>query len=202
MENGHNSVATIARSARRVDFTPAARSVIAAVCWRSGPQVVVLSWPAGAAYLPATCYVPGEFDVVIGHVEGCPIYTDARRLGLFANVRVVLDADPSSLSLPHPPLAAHTLPRWPSAGEEGDGSAGYSTPPSLMRKLIREMSPQFARFLPEPMISTYVREAIDDLRGSVSSESLPEMAARLARHRLTAVLHPPASPTQFRAPAR
>ena len=63
-----------------VTFTAAARGVIAAVCRRSGQQVVVLAWPAGAAYLPATCYVPSEFDVVVTYVEGCPVYADSRRL--------------------------------------------------------------------------------------------------------------------------
>lgn len=180
---------TAARPARRVEFTPAARSVIAAVCWRDGPQVVLLSWPAGAAYLPASCYLPGEFDVVLGHVEGCPIYADARRLVLFSTRRVTLDADASSVSHPHPPLHARALLSWePGHDLTADGSAAPTS--GLVENLVRELATQFGRVCPEAIIATYVRRAIDDLRGSVSLESLPEMAARLARHRLLSIVRP------------
>jgi hypothetical protein len=58
------------------------------------------------------------------------------------------------------------------------------------RALIREFEPQFAGELPSTRLRAYIREAVDDLRGSVSPEALPEMAARLAHHRMTrAALH-------------
>jgi hypothetical protein len=34
-------------------------------------------------------------------------------------------------------------------------------------------------------VSGYIGQAVTDLRGSVGVEALPEMAARLAHHRLT-----------------
>jgi hypothetical protein len=39
------------------------------------------------------------------------------------------------------------------------------------------------------VVSTYIRAAVRDLRGSICPDALPEMAARLVRYRLT---QPPA----------
>ena len=50
--------------------------------------------------------------------------------------------------------------------------------------LTRELIPQFAGVFSGQTISRYVRAAVDDLRGSASAEALPELAARLTRHRL------------------
>ena len=87
-----------------VDFTGAARETIAAACRREGPQVIIVSWPAGAAYLPATCYSPTEDDVMLGRVAGCPVYADRRRLALFPTHRMLLDAEPISPHRLRPPL--------------------------------------------------------------------------------------------------
>ena len=87
-----------------VDFTPAARATIAAACRREGSQTVVVSWPAGAAYLPTTCYIPARGDVLLGHVAGCPIYADTQRLQLYPAHRMMLDADPGRTHRPRPPL--------------------------------------------------------------------------------------------------
>jgi hypothetical protein len=54
----------------------------------------------------------------------------------------------------------------------------------------RELAAQFAETLSAAQIWTYVQDAINDLRGSVSAEALPEMAARLARHRLSTIVKP------------
>lgn len=51
----------------------------------------MLSWPGGATYLPITCYEPGEYDVIVGHMAGCPIVVDVRQLGWSPHTRVVLD---------------------------------------------------------------------------------------------------------------
>ena len=91
---------------RLISFTGAARLVIAAACLRDRQQAILVAWPAGAAYLPNDCYVPSEFDVVLGYVEGCPVYADTRRLALFAKRRLVLDADAHSPQRPYPPLRA------------------------------------------------------------------------------------------------
>jgi uncharacterized protein (DUF779 family) len=97
---------SIPGSARKVAFTPAARRVLAAVCRRDGQQAVLLAWPAGVAYLPLEHYVPNAFDVIVGHVEACPVYADTRRLALFRNSHVVLDATAGSPSPRHPTLSA------------------------------------------------------------------------------------------------
>lgn len=101
--------AALDESPPRVAFTATARLVIAAACARDRQQAILVAWPAGAAYLPHDCYVPTEFDVVLGFVEGCPIYADVRRLALFAKRRLVLDADLHSSTQPHPPLRAQIL---------------------------------------------------------------------------------------------
>jgi hypothetical protein len=50
--------------------------------------------------------------------------------------------------------------------------------------VIRELEPQFAATLSNEAVSACLRQAVNDLRGSVHAESLPEMAARLAHYRL------------------
>jgi hypothetical protein len=165
-----------------VAFTPGARDVISAACQRTGQQVVLLAWPAGAAYLPVECYVPSEFDVIVAYVEGCPVYADTRRLGLFMTKHLVLDADPSSPGRPHPPLRASVTslkrPDIPS-GVHLDALAAR-----VGQDLVCELAPQYAGVFTEGMIAIYVRAAVHDLRGSVWAEALPELAARLAHHRL------------------
>jgi len=52
------------------------------------------------------------------------------------------------------------------------------------RRLVCELDEIFGGETSRAMVSGYVYAAISDLRGSVSAEALPEMAARLARHRL------------------
>jgi hypothetical protein len=55
------------------------------------------------------------------------------------------------------------------------------------RVLIGEFVPRLGGILGPTMVAAFVRRAVSDLRGSVSVEALPEMAARLAQHRLVAV---------------
>ena len=55
--------------------------------------------------------------------------------------------------------------------------------------LIRELEPHFAGALTLDQVAACVRDAVADLRGSVSVEALPEMAARLAHYRLRATIH-------------
>ena len=55
-------------------------------------------------------------------------------------------------------------------------------------EVSRELDRQFAGLLSTTVITGCVRAAIRDLRGSISGEALPEMAARLARVRLAAIL--------------
>jgi uncharacterized protein (DUF779 family) len=71
-------------------ITDLARKAIECLCRDHGRQAVVLSWPGGARCLPIACYEPGEYDVIVGHVAGCPIYADVRQLGWSAHGRVLL----------------------------------------------------------------------------------------------------------------
>jgi len=87
-----------------VRFTASARATITAACRREGSQTIVVSWPAGAAYLPTTCYTPAAGDVLIGHIAGCPIYADTQRLKLHPTHRMLLDADAGRAHRPRPPL--------------------------------------------------------------------------------------------------
>jgi hypothetical protein len=63
------------------------------LCAGAGPQHVVLTWPGGANYLPATMHHAGPFDVVVGHVARCPIYADLRQLDLFRNECMLIDVN-------------------------------------------------------------------------------------------------------------
>ena len=100
----HTPSALSSTTAVLVVFTPAARATIAAACRREGSQTGIVSWPAGAAYLPSTCYAPARGDVLLGHVAGCPIYADTQRLQMFPAHRMLLDADPARAHRPRPPL--------------------------------------------------------------------------------------------------
>lgn len=54
--------------------------------------------------------------------------------------------------------------------------------------LVGEMRRALGGRVSERVIVQYVRAALEDLRGSVSLEALPEMGARLAYYRLTTLL--------------
>jgi hypothetical protein len=71
--------------------TDRARDAMRCLCHAGGPQALVVTWPAGAAYLPVALFSRGEFDVIIGHIARCPVYADVRQLGFFADRHVVLD---------------------------------------------------------------------------------------------------------------
>lgn len=191
MQQSMSAPRSVDDSARQVLFTPTARGVIASACDREGPHAVVLAWPSGAAYLPGDCFATTEHDVVVGFVAGCPVFADTRRLALFVNHRLVVDAEPVSPARAHPPLWVRATPSWePGRGiapvEEATGVEAART--QLSRDLLAEFAPRFAGQFAEVMIAAYIREAISDLQGSVSAEALPEMAARLAHHRLCAAI--------------
>lgn len=77
--------------ARRLSVTAAARRAVVRVRREVGPQAVFMSWPAGATYVPEAAYLPGEFDVIVGHVARCPIYADVRQLAFYRDRSAVLD---------------------------------------------------------------------------------------------------------------
>src|SRR6266700_4807878 len=80
-----------AERGRRLVVTDRARDAIGCLCRAGGPQVLVVAWPVSVAYLPAARFSFGEFDVIIGHIAGCPVCADVRQLGLFADWHAVLD---------------------------------------------------------------------------------------------------------------
>jgi uncharacterized protein (DUF779 family) len=90
---------------RRLRVTRHARKAMAELRRQRGPHTVLVSWPAGVAYLPSTHHSVSPYDVIIGHVSGCPVYADVRQLGLFRDRRVVLDA--------HARRTLFTTPRRP-----------------------------------------------------------------------------------------
>ncbi len=54
-------------------------------------------------------------------------------------------------------------------------------------RVSREVYRELRVVLPEPVIAACVRDTLADLHGSISTEALPEMAAALAKVRLTAI---------------
>jgi len=56
-------------------------------------------------------------------------------------------------------------------------------------EISTELYGEFRGLLSDDTIRGCVREAMTDLRGSISREALPEMAVRLARVRLTTLAH-------------
>jgi hypothetical protein len=77
----------------RIVVTDRARDAITRldVCAAGGLQALVVAWPAGVTCRPVARFSPSEFDVILGHVAGCPVYADVRQLGLFADRHAVLD---------------------------------------------------------------------------------------------------------------
>src|SRR6266571_9228913 len=91
MEYLGSSLDSSAERGERIVVTDRARDAMRCVCRAGGPQALVVTWPTGAAYLPAAMFSRSEFDVIIGHVARCPVYADVRQLGLFADRHAVLD---------------------------------------------------------------------------------------------------------------
>lgn len=176
--------------ATRFEFTPAARSALERVCAQSGPQVVLLTWPAGVTYLPAHHYRPGEFDVAIERLETCSVFADSRALTLFLNRRIVVDAD--GLLRTRPVLRVRTV----SGRDAVDRHAPLLPAPDLLPpeltatalRLVDDLSAEYGGRVSESMLWSSVRTALADLKGSVLPGSLPEMASRLVHQRLDAVV--------------
>ena len=61
-------------------------------------------------------------------------------------------------------------------------------------EISAELYGEFRGLLPDDTIRSCVREAMTDLRGSISPEALPEMAVRLARVRRAALAQSRATP--------
>jgi uncharacterized protein (DUF779 family) len=90
-----SSVAATAEHGRtrpaRLTVTSRARRELARSRTERGPIALLLSWPSGAVCLPAKLFSPSAFDVIVGHVSGCPILADVRQLAFYRDRRAVLD---------------------------------------------------------------------------------------------------------------
>ena len=99
----------------RLVVTDRARDAIRCLCRAGGLQALVVGWPVDVTCLPVARFSPSEFDVILGHIAGCPVYADVRQLGSFADTPAVLDlAEP--ISWPERPLLQlRSAPRGDSA---------------------------------------------------------------------------------------
>ena len=74
----------------RFSVTPAAHAAARRLRRAKGDQAMVLSWPAGVAYMPVEAFHAGRFDAIIGHVARCPVYADIRQVSSYP-CHLVLD---------------------------------------------------------------------------------------------------------------
>src|SRR6266545_5295574 len=103
MEHLGGSLDCDAERGARLVVTNQARDAISCLCRAGGLQALVVAWPADVTCLPVATFSPGEFDVILAHIAGCPVYADLRQLRSFADRPAVLDlAEP--MSWPERPL--------------------------------------------------------------------------------------------------
>ena len=116
------SLDCVAERGGRLVVTDRARDAIRCLCRAAGLQALVVAWPAGVTCLPVARLSPSEFDVILGHIAGCPVYADVRQLGSFADTPAVLDlAEP--ISWPERPLLQlRSAPRGDTARAAPQGS--------------------------------------------------------------------------------
>lgn len=79
------------RLGTRLHITVRARRAVADLARATGHQHLVLSWPAGAALLPAALHRPSEHEAIVGHIAQCPIYLDLRQFAIWPDRQAVLD---------------------------------------------------------------------------------------------------------------
>jgi uncharacterized protein (DUF779 family) len=91
MEYLGGSLECVAERGARLVATNRARDAIRCLCRAGGLQALVVAWPVGVTCLPVAMFSPSEFDVILGHIVGCPAYADVRQLGSFADRPAVLD---------------------------------------------------------------------------------------------------------------
>lgn len=85
-------------------------------------------------------------------------------------------------------LAGRDLRPWLSAGFPRTLASMLQWTQGTTAMLVKELCERFGDSVDVRTVEIGVRRAVRDLKGSVSAESLPEMAARLAAERLHAVL--------------
>jgi hypothetical protein len=105
------------------------------------------------------------------------VYTDRRQLGLFLDSKVVVDATPTDAIDRLAPLAVRVAPLQ-------DGQSLDRKFAAIADSLADELAARLDGCVGRAVIRAQVGTALEDLRGSVSFDSLAEMAVRLAEHRL------------------
>ncbi len=80
-----------ARLDNRLQVTVQARRALADLTRDQGRQHVVVTWPAGAALLPAHVHEPAPHEAIVGHLAQCPIYIDLRQVAMWPNRSMLLD---------------------------------------------------------------------------------------------------------------
>src|SRR6266568_8958510 len=122
MEYLGGSLACGAGRGGRLVVTNRARDAIRCLCRAGGLQALVVAWPADVRCLPVARFSPSEFDVILGHVAGCPVYADVRQLGFFADRCAVLDLAESMRWPERPLLQLRSAPRGDTARAAPQGS--------------------------------------------------------------------------------
>ena len=171
----------------RLVVTDAARDAVGRLCRDHGRQALLLCWPGGAVCLPLSLYPPAAFDLIIGHIARCPSHVDARQLRFTAGSHAVLDATQPWKQRPlrrpraRPPRAC----TW--TAHRGGAAMTTATFPQVAARVSRGLHHELAGVLAEPVSTACPRDTVSDLPGSIDGEALPQMAARLATARLTAI---------------
>ena len=110
MEYLGSSLDSGAEHGARIVVTDRARDAIRCLCRVGGPQLLVVACPAGVECLPVAMFSPSQFDVIVGHVAGCPVCADVRQLGSFADRHAVLDVAESMRWRERPLLRLRSAP--------------------------------------------------------------------------------------------
>ena len=124
--------------AQRIDATPAARTAVSRLrAARGGPVMFVQSAGCCAGSVPM-CFPAGEFvvgdlDLLLGEIEGCPFYIDARIYQSWDHPQLVLDiaqGNPEGFSL-GPGLGLHFVTRASACTPpRADPTAGHLRKPA------------------------------------------------------------------------
>ena len=90
--------------------TERARECLQQLCADFGPQAVYLMWPDGVTCLPMELSQTGAFDVIIAHIDRCPVYSDVHEVVELGDP-LLIDAAPDARPGHLPRLQLRPPPR-------------------------------------------------------------------------------------------
>jgi len=151
------SLDCVAERGGRLVVTDRARDATRCLCRAGGLQALVVAWPGDVLRGQACGARPGRADEM------------ARAAAAAAALRPVRRQCSSSAT------------GW------GRDAVTLARSRQVRSEISAELYGEFRGLLSDEAIRGCVREAMTDLRGSISCEALPEMAVRLARVRLAAL---------------